>query len=367
MRTSVIAEAGDPWPSAAFTRPIPRIPALTVTTTGRILVAHDVREDWRDLPAEFDIVLRRSDDGGATWSAPRLLRRHHPGHGFGDASLITVPSSGDVLCWYVGSTGESYFSARADGPGLELWLAVSHDDGETWTHRDLSALRPAGVAGMFCSSGNGTVLDDGTLVQPFVARIDGHNWAICATSADGGASWTMGAPVGPDCDENKVIGLGDGRVLMHARHRPTRMSCRSTDSGCTFSAPRPSPELVDPACNGGLARVGGVLVASMCDHPTERRRLGVHLSFDEGGSWTPAVLVDDGATAYSTLAALDEETLVLVWEADNYQRILASVIGLDELGVVSRDRRPVWDPSAVRLVARSGAPGAANPPLVNPS
>ena len=359
---TLIAQGGEPFEGSAFEHPIHRIPALCVTTSGRVLVAHDVRQDWRDLPAEFDIALRTSDDRGLTWSAPRVLRRHSPGHGFGDASLTVDPATGAVHCWYVGSTGHSYFSATADAPGLELWCATSHDDGATWTHRDLSELRPAGVAGMFPASGNGTVLDDGTLVQPFVARIGEQNWAVCARSVDHGASWTMGEPVGPGCDESKVIGLGAGRVLMHARNRPNRMTCWSVDGARTFSTPIPTPELVEPACNGGLARVGGVLVASICDDPTQRRRLALHLSLDDGVSWSPPILVDSGAAAYSVLAALDDHTLIVVWEADDYQRILAATLSLDELGVVDG----TWGAQAVTVTPRAGTPGAAQPPVVNP-
>lgn len=61
--TTVITRAGQPFPGSAFSSPLYRIPALTVTTSGRILIAYDVRKDWRDLPADFDIALTYSDDG----------------------------------------------------------------------------------------------------------------------------------------------------------------------------------------------------------------------------------------------------------------------------------------------------------------
>lgn len=366
MRTCLITRTGNTFPGSAFPKPIFRIPALTVTNSGRILVAYDVREDWRDLPADFDIAIRSCDDQGETWREPWAIRRHEPGHGFGDASLLTDPETGDIFCWYVGSTGHSYFSATADAPGMELWLGVSHDDGETWEHRNLSDLRPAGVAGIFPTSGNGAVLADGTLVQSFVGRIDDQNWAMCAHSTDHGETWQMGAPVGPDCDENKVLGVGN-RVLMHARTRPARRTAWSADRGLNFTSPTPTPGLTDPACNGGLARVGKVLVASMCDDPVDRKRLSLHLSFDDGQNWSDAILVDSGATAYSVVAALDEQTLVLVWEADNYQAIAAATITLKELGVVHDNGKCTWDEAKVTLIPRDGTPGAANPPVVNPA
>ncbi len=380
MYTVAVAHQGQSFPGSAFDKPLYRIPALGLTTTGRILAAFDVRQDWRDLPADFDIALRTSDDQGRTWSEARPLRQHTPGHGFGDASFITDPVTGRICCWYVGSTGESYFSAAADRPGLELWLSTSDDNGDTWTHRDLSHLRPGGVGGMFTSSGNGTVLADGRLVQPFVARIGEEDWAVCAVSADHGDTWVVGHPVGPGCDENKVLGLAvppgsssgltsgaeSAAVLMHARATPHRRQALSIDGGFSFSEPVPVPALVDPACNGGLVRVGPVLVATMCDDPTGRARLSIHLSLDDGESWGQAILVDDGAAAYSVACALDEKTVGLMWEADNYEQILFATITLGELGVrIDGSGRVSWSRDAVELIARTGVPGQAKPPVVH--
>ncbi len=249
----MLASSGDPFPGSAFAAPVYRIPALAVTGSGRVLAAYDVRLDWRDLPGDFDIALRHSDDHGLTWSDARVLRRHEPGRGFGDASFVVDPDSGRVFCWYVGSTGRSFFSAEAgpDAAGLELWLSVSDDDGLTWRHRDLTALKPADVTGMFASSGNGSVTRT-RLLQPFVLRTtDGQHYAATAYSDDGGDTWTLGERVGPDCDENKVLGLPDGSVLLHARATPRRRAARSVDGGRTFSAPCPTPRWSTPRATAG--------------------------------------------------------------------------------------------------------------------
>lgn len=376
----MLARSGDPFPGAAFAAPVYRIPALAVTGSGRVLAAYDVRLDWRDLPGDFDIALCHSDDHGLTWSDARVLRRHEPGHGFGDASIVVDPDSGRVFCWYVGSTGRSFFSADA-GPGaagLELWLSVSDDDGLTWQHRDLTSLKPADVTGMFASSGNGSVVRMADpaeavrlaepveaqpatrLLQPFVLRTtDGEHYAATAFSDDGGDTWTLGERVGPDCDENKVLGLPDGSVLLHARATPRRRSARSVDGGRTFSAPVPDPALVDPACNGGLALLttdgGPVVVASTCDDPDARARLSLRTSTDLGHAWSPPVLVDAGASAYSVAVPLADGSLGLAWEAGDYDEIAFARISATDLGLTG-------EPAS--LVARAGRPGGARPPEV---
>lgn len=355
MDTVTLAHRGDPFPGSGFASPCYRIPALTVTMFGRVLVAYDVRADWRDLPGDFDLAIRHSDDHGMTWSEPRALRRHTPGHGFGDASLLTDRVTGRVLCWHVGSTGRSFFSADPgpEGEGLQLWLSVSDDDGESWTHRDLTAhLKPDGVTGMFASSGNGIALASGRLLQSFVLREGDQHWAAVAHSDDGGETWSLGERVGPDCDENKVLGLPNGRVLMHARATPRRRRAHSADDGRTFTDPVPDPALVDPASNGGLALMGDLVVCSMLDDPTERKRLVLRSSADFGHSWSAPILIDAGAAAYSVLAPLTDGALGLVWEAGDYDSLVFARITRDQVT------------GAVGVTPRQGTPGAAAPPEV---
>lgn len=359
MGETVLIRRGDQTPGAAFGLPCHRIPALAVTDSS-LVVVWDVREDWRDLPGAFDLVLTASNDGGVTWESPRILRAHDQSGGFGDASLTWDPVRGRLLCWYVGSGGRSFFTADAgaQGAGLSLWCATSDDAGLTWRHREHTAsLKPADVTGMFAASGNGICLVQGRwagrCVQPMVMRdVDGRHWATMALSDDGGESWRLGARLGPDCDENKVVELENGRLLLQARSTPRRRQAYSDDGGETFSAPQPHPALTDPGCNGGLARLGEDLVCSLLDDETRRRRLVVRHSRDHGATWSAGVVVDEGAAAYSVVAAALDGSLLIVWESGDYdalrfRRLTRGELGLDgaaptlvprrDDGVVARD------------------------------
>ena len=359
MDLITLARAGDPFPGSAFDAPCHRIPALAVTASGRVLAAWDVRADWRDLPGDFDIALRHSDDHGRTWSEPRALRRHSPGHGYGDASLLVDPATGRIFCWYVGSTGRSFFSAEEgpDGEGLELWVSTSDDDGLTWAHCAMTPLKPRDVTGMFASSGNGTVTASGRLLQPFVLRTaSGEHFAAIAHSDDDGATWTLASEIGPDCDESKVVETASGGVVLHARSRPRRRWAIAADGGLTFTTPVAHPALVDPGCNGGLCRWGDLLVCSLLDDERERRRLVVRTSADDGESWSDGVLVDTGAAGYSVLAPLADGALGLLYEAGDYAELVFRRITRAELGS---------DRSAPTLRPRAGS-GSARPPEVAP-
>ncbi len=44
-----------------------RIPALSVTSQGTLLASCEGRKNGRSDTGDIDLVLRRSEDGGATW------------------------------------------------------------------------------------------------------------------------------------------------------------------------------------------------------------------------------------------------------------------------------------------------------------
>ena len=78
--------------------------------------------------------------------------------------------------------------------------------------------------------------------------------------------------------------------------------------------------------------------------------MSLHFSTDEGATWGPAIPIDTGATAYSVAAPLDDDTLALAWEADDYRTI--------QFATVTRGED---------IVPRRGAGTWAKPPVVNPA
>src|SRR5207253_24866 len=65
----------------------------------------------------------------------------------------------------------------------------------------------------------GIQIADGTLVMPIEGRNEtGHRFATVMTSRDHGANWTVGTPTAVGCSECDVVELGNGSLMLNARH-----------------------------------------------------------------------------------------------------------------------------------------------------
>ena len=124
-------------------------------------------------------------------------------------------------------------------------VSFSDDDGDTWQHRRLTAqLKHGAITGLFAAAGQGIQIHvgpyKGRLVQQFVLLVDGAIMAASAFSDDHGETWNLGDLIGPGPqgvgpNENKVVCLDDGRLLLHSRATPCRLASISEDGGQTWS------------------------------------------------------------------------------------------------------------------------------------
>lgn len=330
--------------------PVYRIPALTVSNEGTLIAAYDGRPTLSDVPGNLKLVVRRSTDNGTTWLPRQVVRQAPAPLGFGDPSLLVDRETGRIFLFYVASVNQG-FQGSAQGNDendpnvLQADLSWSDDDGITWHHRRItSAIKDSAWGGIFASSGQGIQLKHGPyagrLIQQYVVRYDGSNYAASAISDDNGASWKMGTLVGPGLDENKTVQLGDGRVMLNSRARPHRLVAWSTDGGVTYSGLHADSALVDPANNGAIIRysedapAGSAaarrLVFSNTADSTRRANLVLRFSCDSGESWPTSVVVDSGPAAYSTIVTLPDGNIGVLYERGPYEYITFARV------------RPVW-------------------------
>ena len=138
-------------------------------------------------------------------------------------------------------------------------------------------------------------------------------------SDDNGASWRLGKQENGFgsgnrlVNENQAVQLTNGSVLINGRSfatftKPRRLQTLSNDGGETFGDVRYVEEMKQPF-NGCQGSIVGPLVANGSsrlyftgpDSVLKRDHLTLYESKDGGTTWDKMLLVDEGASGYSSL------------------------------------------------------------------
>jgi len=312
-----------------------RIPAMAVTTSGRIIATYDARADFDDLPGPVDLVIRTSDDNGASWSEQKIFRQHEGISGFGDASIIVDPSfgaNGRIIVLYQWTKIAGFFESKL-GTDLEdplisqIARSISDDDGITWRHDVITEqLKDDKTPGIFATSGMGGRISSGEfagrLLQTFVLRREFELLSAIGFSDDHGENWCLGALI-PGGNETAIAGLNDGSVLIHSRATPYRISGRSVDGGASLTVLEPDLALPDPSDNGSLTVLSsGDVICTHNHDPDLRRNTVMKRSTDAGRTWSSAICIEADSSAYSTACELADGSIGVLYERNAYQEIV---------------------------------------------
>jgi hypothetical protein len=137
-------------------------PGLAVDAAGRLYAA------WSD---RRDVYLARSDDGGATWTAPRRVDTPSPLLRSSVLPAVAAGAAGQVaLAWY-GTAAAGNLAADAR---WRVWFAASYDGGRTFTQVPATATvhrSPVCTKGDSCPWVQRQLLDDfGLALDPRTGR-----------------------------------------------------------------------------------------------------------------------------------------------------------------------------------------------------
>jgi len=320
-----------------------RIPAMAVTASGRIITIYDARFDFDDLPGPVDLIIRTSDDNGATWSSQKVFRKHEGISGFGDASIIVDPSfgaNGRIIVLYQWTKIAGFFESKLgtdlDDPLIsQIARSISDDDGVTWRHDVITEqLKDAETPGIFATSGMGGRIENGEfagrLLQTFVLRREFELLSAIGFSDDHGETWYLGALI-PGGNETAIAGLSDGSILVHSRATPHRIVGRSLDGGKTLDSLNADLALSDPSDNGSLCVLKNGDVICTHNHDSDLRRNTVmKRSTDGGKTWSSGICIEAGSSAYSTACELEDGSIGILYERNAYQEIVFAKFFDDE-------------------------------------
>ncbi|MEJ3748807.1 exo-alpha-sialidase [Actinomycetes bacterium KLBMP 9797] len=317
--------------------------ALTALPDDTVLACTEGRYENCDA-GPHDLLLRRSTDGGATWTPTQTLVAAVNGECWANPTFVVDQVTREVFLFYnlcVRMPGNTSCSADSS----TMYVISSTDSGATWSApRDISALFdhfPYNWAMHGPGPGHGIQLDNGRLLLTVSHRtiITGvpasdRNYGVsCVYSDDHGRTWLSGdaVPMGvgyPTVGEARLVQRADGTILMNSRAGSgsnwSRSVTVSEDRGVTWSVPR----LDDGAglfngCDAGLLRFTGGprsaavnrIVFSRPDAPM-RWNMTVSVSYDEGYSFRYSRVVNPNRSFYSDLTRLSDGTIILLYGCD---------------------------------------------------
>ena len=339
-----------------------RIPAMVVADDGSIVVAADKRyQSHTDIGGGhvIDIVVRRSTDGGKTWSEPITIAKgvgatDNNRCGYGDPSLVKG-KDGKLYCLFAaGNLG--YFYGQK-----HICMSTSTDNGVTWSSseenppvdifatgaiQNATGVGAAGGYGLydyFVTSGKGLYTSDGilmylipaqTLTADNYTKADGTYWGASSDdylfySTDDGATWYFSpTPMIVGGDEAKVIEMNDGSLFGSirkggARRFNTATYTKNNDGtlSFTYGTQWDNDQLhQDSQNNQDILYYQRETTEGKTDVIIHSITTGNHVNFklyystDRGINWTEFLNVQTKGTRYVTMDKSADGSLYLFFE-----------------------------------------------------
>lgn len=341
-----------------------RIPAIVVATNGTILAFCEGRKDGRGDSGRIDLVLKRSSDGGETWSKLEVIREDGT-NVCGNPAPVVDQITGTIFLlttWNWGSDTEKMILGGTSRDARRVFVQESRDNGVGWSKAGeiTDAVKKPEWRWYATGPCNGIQLTRGPhagrLLIPANHSEHGdptkHPYrSHVIFSDDHGQAWKLGGIEEEKTNESTLVEVSDGGVLQNMRSyhgQNARAVARSRDGGENWSAVSLDKQLIDPVCQGSLIRYSWqpsrILFANCASG--KRENLTIRLSLDEGETWTAAKTLHAGPSAYSCLGILAAKsqdsapTILCLYENGQkapYERISLARLNLAEFKQAVRD------------------------------
>jgi len=329
-----------------------RIPTICRTTKGTLLAFAEGRiaNDRGDI----DTILRRSEDGGKTWSKLQVVWSDKD-NTCGNPSPIVDRDTGTIwlfLTWNFGPDSETAIMTGKSKYPRKVFLCKSTDDGKTWSKPvKMPHLRKEPWRWYATGPCNGIQLTrgdhKGRLICPAnhsdrITKKEGKSRTYRSHiiySDDHGKTWQLGAVQEPLTNESTVVELADGSLMQNMRSyhgKGNRAVAISKDGGVSFGKVYLDDALTSPVCQASILRFtwkedGRSRILFSSPAGPGRTKMTIRTSYDESKTWSHGKEIYSGGSAYSNLLKLSDDTIGLLYEKDKYAKVVFVRIPLAEI------------------------------------
>jgi sialidase-1 len=347
-----------------------RIPAIVSAPNGELLAFAEGRVHGAGDFGDIDIVMKRSTDGGKTWSAIQTVINYDKLQAGNPAPVfdLTDPAypKGRLFLFY--NTGNNHENEVRKGHGLrEVWYRTSVDAGKTWsepvniTTQVHKPKQPqVNPSYNFSEDWRSYANTPGHAMQ-FVSGVYKNRIYIAANHSEGGPrpsatdyvahgfysddhgktfQLSENIPL-EGSNESTAAEISGGRLMFNARNQKgdvkARIVATSSNGGAKWDTTYFDHRLPDPVCEGSILTVGknkkhNILAFSNAADTKNRDNLTLRISFDDGKTWEKSYLIDKAMkgehdyTAYSDLVKTGKNKIGVLYEVNGYKEIVFKTV-----------------------------------------
>jgi len=331
-----------------------RIPSIITTQNGMLLAFCEGRKKGRGDSGDIDMLLKRSEDGGETWSEQHIIWDDGD-NVCGNPCPVVDEGTGTIwllMTWNLGSDREHQIIKQESENTRRVFVSYSDDDGLTWaTPKEITTdTKLKNWTWYATGPGVGIQLQRGEFRGRMIIPCDHIEaetekyFSHIIYSDDHGKTWQIGGSTPRDqVNECQVVELADGQLMLNMRNydrsKHNRAISFSSDGGMTWSEIIHDSTLIEPICQASFLRYSwetdsskNVVLFSNPASETERIKMTVRLSYDEGKTWPKTKVLHEGPSAYSCLTVLPDGEVGCLYEAGEkhpYETIVFEKFSLD--------------------------------------
>ncbi len=346
-----------------------RIPAIIGLPNGDILAFAEGRVHGAGDFGDINIVMKRSNNKGKTWSALQFVAEFDTLQCGNPAPVVDLTDpqypNGRVFLFY--NTGNNHEGEVRKGKGYkQVWYKTSVDGGQTWSHAvdiTLQVHRPnqpqMNPAYNFSEDWRTYANTPGHAMQFQAGKYKGRIFVAANHSAGGpqkqgmdydahgfytddhGKTFQLGLSLNvPGSNESMAAEISDGRLMINSRNQKGDIRARiigiSSNGGQTWDTTYFDHNLPDPVCQASILNIGykkGKNILAFCNAADEKRRdnLTLRISDNDGKTWNKNFGIYKNpdkrdAAAYSDIVKTGKKKVGVLFEKDNYSQIVFTTV-----------------------------------------